>query len=137
VKIRRHETRKARIEIIPMIDVVFFLLVFSLLTNLTKAEINRLEPAVPAPGSGEAGVVNRITVNHIGGNLFLTFETESEKRQQTVTLSEIQPAVAEAYRGNPEIVVLINADDNLTFEEGASLMDAVQQAGPPMVVPAG
>jgi biopolymer transport protein ExbD len=136
MRIKRHEVKKARIEIIPVIDVVFFLLVFSMLSALSMGELNSLGAEVPAPSSG-TGEANRITVNHIQGELFLTFETPGAKRQQPVRLVEIAPAIQEEYDRNPEVVVLINAQDTLDFATGAALMDEVRKTPAAMVVPAG
>lgn len=137
MRIKPQSVKKGRIEIIPMIDVVFFLLVFSMLSALSMAEINTLSSDVPMAGSGESGEANRITVNHIKGKLFLTFETPYQTKQQEVTPEQITPAIAKEYKQNPDVVVLVNVDDTVVFEEGAVLLDAVKQAGPHMVVPAG
>jgi biopolymer transport protein ExbD len=137
VRITRNEIPKARIEIIPMIDVVFFLLVFSLLAALNMARLNRLRADVPKTG-GAAREANRITVNEIRGKLFLTYETPGRKGQQNLkSVAEIRPAIAAEYAKNPRLVVLVNAEDSLSFERGAALVDAVQGSGAPLVIPAG
>jgi biopolymer transport protein ExbD len=137
MRLKIHETKKARIEIIPMIDVVFFLLVFSLLAALNMARLNRLQADVPKTG-GATKQANRVTVNAIHGKLFLTYETPDRVGQQTLkSASEIRPALAAEFRKNPGLVVLVNAQDTMSFEKGAALVDAVKGSGAPLVIPAG
>ncbi|HRT27230.1 MAG TPA: biopolymer transporter ExbD, partial [Syntrophales bacterium] len=62
MKLKRHLTRKARIEIIPMIDVVFFLLVFSMLTSLAMATIGAPPVNVPEVQTSEKGSQIRVFV---------------------------------------------------------------------------
>ena len=137
MRLKRHELKKGRIEIIPMIDVVFFLLVFSLLSALTKAEVNRLQADVPKTGSGVAGVANRITVNLIDDKLFLTYETPNRVGQQVLQRpDQIGPAIEAELKRSPDLVVLVNARDDISFERGAALLDAVKGTSAAMVIPA-
>src|SRR5580700_6425177 len=47
MKIRQRPIKKARIEIIPMIDVIFFLLVFFMVSSLAMTKINSMPVALP------------------------------------------------------------------------------------------
>ncbi len=51
MKIRRRESKKARIEIIPMIDVIFVLLVFFMVSSLAMTKINSMPVALPKTAS--------------------------------------------------------------------------------------
>jgi biopolymer transport protein ExbD len=138
MRLKKRTNKKGRIEIIPMIDVVFFLLVFSMLSALTMAELNRLQTDVPKSGSTGSGAVNRITVNDIRGKLFLTFETPYKEGQQNIrSVTEIQPLIAKEFQRNPDVAVLVNVDDGASFEEGAAVVDQVKGSGAPLVIPAG
>jgi biopolymer transport protein ExbD len=138
LRLKSRKSKKGRIEIIPMIDVVFFLLVFSMLSALSMAELNRLQTDVPKAGSTGGGTVNRITVNDIKGKLFLTYETPYREGQLNIrTISEIQPLVAAEYKRNGDVAVLINVEDNASFAEGAAIVDQVKGSGAPLVIPAG
>jgi biopolymer transport protein ExbD len=138
VRLKRHEAKKGRIEIIPMIDVVFFLLVFSMLSALSMAEINRLNAEVPKTGSGQGGEANRITVNLINNKLFLTYETPYRSGQQPLSSpSQITSAVEAEYKRNRDVVVLVNVKDDESFDRGAELIDAVKGTDAPLVIPAG
>lgn len=137
MRLKRHKAKKGRIEIIPMIDVVFFLLVFSMLSALSMAELNRLQTDVPKAGSTGGGTVNRITVNDIKGKLFLTYETPYRVGQLNLkSVTEIEPLISKEFKRNPQVAVLINVADEATFEEGAAIVDQVKGSGAPLVVPA-
>lgn len=137
MRLKKRTNKKGRIEIIPMIDVVFFLLVFSMLSALSMAELNRLQTDIPKAGGSSGGAVNRITVNDIKGKLFLTYETPYREGQLNIkSVSEIEPLIAAEYKRNAEVAVLVNVDDSASFGEGAAIVDQVKGAGAPLVIPA-
>jgi biopolymer transport protein ExbD len=49
MRLPKQEIRRARIEIIPMIDTIFFLLVFFMFETLTMVKMRAIEIAVPKP----------------------------------------------------------------------------------------
>jgi biopolymer transport protein ExbD len=53
MKLRRRESRRARIEIVPMIDVVFFLLVFFMMASLSMAVYAGLPVNLPQAATGQ------------------------------------------------------------------------------------
>lgn len=138
MRLKKRFAKKGRIEIIPMIDVVFFLLVFSMLSALSMAEINRLAADVPKSGGMGGGGVNRITVNDIKGKLFLTYETPYRVGQLPVKqVSDITTLLSTERKRNPDVAVLINVEDTVPFSKGAAIVDAVKGANVPLVIPAG
>ncbi len=55
MKLPKSEPKRARIEIVPMIDAIFFLLVFFMYSSLSMVKMNGLPMALPqSPGSKEA-----------------------------------------------------------------------------------
>ena len=68
--LRTPATRKARIEIIPMIDVVFFLLVFFMMASLAMTIYQGLPVALPEAASGQknAAETASITLSKDGGS---------------------------------------------------------------------
>nr|MDQ2732892.1 biopolymer transporter ExbD [Armatimonadota bacterium] len=58
MRIARTERKKARIEIIPMIDTIFFLLVFFMYTSLSMVKMNGLTISLPKPASGTVAAVS-------------------------------------------------------------------------------
>src|SRR5882757_7118714 len=56
MRIRQRPVRRARIEIIPMIDVIFFLLVFFMVSSLARTKINSMPVALPKTSSSPEAV---------------------------------------------------------------------------------
>ena len=59
MKFPTREMKRARIEIIPMIDTIFFLLVFFMITSLTMVRMKAMSVALPK-NTPPAGSINSI-----------------------------------------------------------------------------
>jgi len=131
LRIRRRPVEKARIELIPMIDTMAFLLVFFMIASLAMSRQAGLPVKLPRAQSadpqtwGDRALV--VTLDR-EGNVFLDkdpVEWHSLKQQVSDRLAE-----------RPELVVVINADQELRHREVVAAMDAVKQAGAAnMVIP--
>jgi len=53
MRIQRRSPKKARIEIIPMIDTIFFLLVFFMISTLSMAQYRGMPVNLPKAASGQ------------------------------------------------------------------------------------
>ncbi len=102
--------KKARIEIIPLIDVIFFLLATFVLFTLSLNKSNGL-PSVKVPDSetGEprdpAGTVT----------ISVTQEGTLAWDKDPVALDEFIARLRAYHTSNPEGRILVNADENATF----------------------
>jgi biopolymer transport protein ExbD len=122
VRVPRQQLEKARIEIIPMIDIIFFLLVFFMVSTLSMT-INRGLPVnLPKAASSQQDLREsfNITVAQ-NGTLFLN--------KEPTTLPELGLQVKSALEKDPELVVIINADDQALHGAIVSVMDEVRVAG--------
>ncbi len=116
--------KKARIEIIPLIDVVFFLLATFVLFTLSLNKSNGLAGVtLPQSDTGEtrdpAGTVT-ITVTQEG-----TIGWDKDP----VTLDEFLSRLRAYKTANPDGRVLINGDDNAFFSQAIYVFDEVRKAG--------
>lgn len=123
MKIHQSTMKKGRIEIIPMIDVVFFLLVFSMLSSLALAAIETEKVNVPAAAYSEGGTPTRC------------FVTLTADRRLFVNRTQIRPGqLTDQLRvqvdRNPEVFVIINCDRSNTWGEFRALMGAAYKADP-------
>ena len=68
INVRGREMRKARIEIVPMIDTIFFLLVFFMFTSLSMVKMNGMGVSLPKDSSAVTTPPPRVmvTVNRAG-----------------------------------------------------------------------
>lgn len=115
--------KRARIEIIPLIDVIFFLLATFVLFTLSLNKTGGLAVKLPAtetskPRSAEGAVTISITAD---GTLAWD--------KQPVTLDQFI-AQLQAYKQlEPNPHVLINGDENASFEQTRYVVDEVRKAG--------
>jgi biopolymer transport protein ExbD len=127
VKLQRQELKKARIEIIPMIDTIFFLLVFFMLTSLQTVQMSA--PKVHLPGSKTANVQpkDKIVVTVDDQNRYFV-------DRQMVPFDQILPQLTAAAKANPNITVILNADKDDQTEQLLKIMDIAKQANPGQLV---
>jgi len=122
MKLSRRHTGKARIEIIPLLDVIFLLLVAFIFFTMSMT-IHRGLP-VRLPSSSTADVEKKdfadITIKEDGG-LFLD--------KQEVTLPELIVILTSLHRESPEQKVLISGDKKVPYETIVAVMDAVRKSG--------
>jgi biopolymer transport protein ExbD len=122
MRVPRHEQPKARIEIIPMIDVIFFLLVFFMVSTLSMT-INRGLPVnLPTAATSQKELREHL-------NLTLTQAGEMFLNKEPIALEDLGPRVSTALAGEPELVVIINADGDVRHHAVVEAMDVLRLAG--------
>src|ERR1700681_4201803 len=101
MQIRRRTVKRARIEIIPMIDVIFFLLVFFMISSLAMTKINSMPVSLPKTSSSpEAIKQNVILTIKRGGEIFVN--------KAPAGLSTLGQLLAYEMKNNPQDVVIVN-----------------------------
>jgi biopolymer transport protein ExbD len=122
MRVPRQHLEKARIEIIPMIDIIFFLLVFFMVSTLSMT-INRGLPVnLPKAASSQKDLRESFNITVMqDGALFLNKEPTS--------LEAIGQQVKNGLEKDPELVVIISADDQALHGAIVSVMDEVRLAG--------
>ena len=120
--LRSRGTRKARIEIIPMIDVIFFLLVFFMISTLSMT-INRGLPVnLPTATSSQKDLRENL-------NLTLTQDGTIFLNKEPITLQDLGPRVKTALAAEPELMVILNADGDVRHQAVVEAMDELRLAG--------
>lgn len=122
MKIRQRTTKRARIEIIPMIDVIFFLLVFFMVSSLAMTKINSMPVALPQTSSSPEAIKQ---------NIILTIRTDGSiwLNKVPVELDNIGRQLAYEMHDNPQDVVVVNADKGSSYGLVVSVMDRARQIG--------
>ncbi len=120
--IRQRVRKKARIEIIPMIDVVFFLLVFFIISSLAMTRMQAHKVNLPKSTSGTK--VAR-------ANIVLTIEPTSIWINKNLVgrIEELGPRLADAMRKDPDASVLIQAEASIPYGRIIAVMDEARQVG--------
>ena len=122
MKVKLGEGRKARIEMLPLIDIVFLLLVFFIYAMLSMA-VHRSLPVV-LPSSSRADVSNypafTVTVKE-EGTIYL------EKKE--VPMDSLADALKRKVGKEGEPGVFLFADKNLKYQKLFRVLDQVRAAG--------
>ena len=122
MRVPRRHMEKARIEIIPMIDIIFFLLVFFMVSTLSMTINHGLPVNLPKAASSQQDLRETFNVTVMqDGTLFLN--------KEPTTLPELGQQVKAGLEQDPELVVIINADDQALHGAIVAVMDEVRLAG--------
>src|SRR6476619_5083393 len=93
--------KKARIEIIPLIDIMFFLLASFLLASLSMMRLQSIKMDLPTASTAQRDFKPDIVNIAVKAN----GEVYYEKRK--ITLDELQKILADAYRKNTNVPVYL------------------------------
>jgi len=115
--------KRARIEIIPLIDIMFFLLASFMMVSLSQTHMKGIRvnlPAAIAPPPSQ--VRDYVSIKVREGNV-VTFDN------QIVTDDQVLPRLFELHRANPEIKVSISGDLMAMHGDVIAVLDRVRSAG--------
>jgi biopolymer transport protein ExbD len=122
MKVALPEGKKTRIEMLPLIDIVFLLLVFFIYAMLSMA-VHRGMPVI-LPTSSTAKIdkhlILSVTVRE-DGSIFLD--------KEPINLKDLKGALREAARNRKEMGVLLFADKALPYQELFRVLDQIRLAG--------
>src|SRR5580704_16935120 len=122
MQLRQRPIKRARIEIIPMIDVIFFLLVFFMVSSLAMTKINSLPVALPKTSSSpEAIKQNVILTVKNDGTIFVN--------KSPATLDSVGQQLAYEMHDNPQDTVVVNADAGANYGIVVQVMDRARKIG--------
>jgi biopolymer transport protein ExbD len=121
VKFRRRPPRKARIEIIPMIDTVFFLLVFFMMASLAMTVHGGIPVNLPKAAKAEAA---RAPIS-----ISISREGVIYLEREPIEPAQLTARLQERARTEPEVSVVIEADTDARHGRVVDAMDAARVAG--------
>jgi biopolymer transport protein ExbD len=119
---RKGTLKKARIEIIPMIDTIFFLLVFFMISTLSMARFTGVQVNLPKAASGTQPPTETVVISITKeGQLFFNKNTVSEESLHQLLRAELVKSA--------ELLVVVNADDGVQHGKVVEIMDQARQTG--------
>lgn len=122
MRLQRRSLKKARIEIIPMIDTIFFLLVFFMISTLSMARFRGVQVNLPKAASGSQAPAESVTVT-------LTKEGQLFLDKEEVGRESLLQSLRQRLEKNSELLIIINADDGVQHGKVVEIMDEARQAG--------
>ena len=122
MKLRAYQPKKGRIEIIPMIDTIFFLLVFFMMASLAMTTSRGIPVNLPrsATATERPAVQVVLTVTETGQHY--VDKTPVDPR-------DIYDSLKKCLKDNPSAHAVINCDKSQPWERGIWLVDEAKRAG--------
>ncbi len=122
MRIAPYQPKKARIEIVPMIDTIFFLLVFFMMASLSMTTMRGMPVNLPKSSSAQSRPVEKVV-------LTLTTEGYYFVDSQRVEFGQIRPALTSILKRNPDTAVVINCDQRQQVKGLVELADEAKSCG--------
>ena len=115
--------RKTRLEIIPLIDIMFFLLASFMMVSLTLTKQQTIRVNLPAASGANADLKPDQIHLAVDADGLLHMDTTS------MALPELEAALAARHRTAPDTPVCISGDMEARHGAMIALLDAVRRAG--------
>ncbi|MFW6238637.1 MAG: ExbD/TolR family protein [Halanaerobiales bacterium] len=114
--------KKTSINIIPLIDVIFFLLVFFMLFTSFRTAPEGLEMQLP-----EAVTVTEQDQENLV--IYINKDGDFYFQDEEMNIGQLRSIIEEEYNNNDQITVIINADRETRYEDVVTVMDNVRELG--------
>ena len=115
--------KRARIEIIPLIDIMFFLLASFMLVSLTMINMKGIDVNLPTATSAQPNSKTDFTMVSIDALMDIYFEKEK------VAKEDVLPKFQALYEKNHDVRIFIRADKDATYETVVYVLDKARTAG--------
>ena len=112
---------KARIEIIPLIDIMFFLLASFMMVSLSQTHMKGIKVALPSANPPTNPIKDYVSIRVGAGNT-VSFDG------QLVTDDQVLPRLFQLHAANSEIKVSISAEGMALHGDVITVLDMVRRA---------
>ena len=115
--------KRARIEIIPLIDIMFFLLASFMMVSLSQTHMKGIRVNLPAAvGPPPTGVKDFVSIKVLEGNAVF-FDNEY------VPDDQVMPRLFQLHRANKDIKISISAQPMAMYGDVIGVLDKVRSVG--------
>ena len=115
--------KRARIEIIPLIDIMFFLLASFMMVSLSQTHMKGIKVQLPAQGAPPPQQVKDFVSIRVSPGNTIFFDG------QYVPDDQVLPRLYQLHQQNPNIKVSISAEMMAIHGDVIALLDRVRQVG--------
>jgi len=115
--------KKARIEIIPLIDIMFFLLASFMMVSLSQVHMKGIKVNLPRGSSGETQSKREYISVSVDKNGTYFFDKDEVNEQ------ELQARLMKVHQSSPEAKVFVRGDRDTAHLNVAHLLDYLRSAG--------
>jgi len=116
--------KHARIEIIPLIDIMFFLLASFMMVSLSQTHMKGIKVNLPAPGQAPHDPTKKdfVTIKvSAGNNIYFDNVVVAE--------GEVLPRLYQLHQANPDIKVSVSAEDQALHGDVVAVLDHIRAVG--------
>ena len=113
----------ARIEIIPLIDIMFFLLASFMMVSLSQVTLKGMKVNLPEGKSGKVQNKKDYVSLSVDKDGYYYFD------KQKIALEEILPKLQQIYRTNPEAKIFIRGDAEAVHGNVTRMLDQIRSSG--------
>jgi biopolymer transport protein ExbD len=117
------QIKRARIEIIPLIDIMFFLLAAFMLVSLTMINMKAIDVALPTATSAQPNTKPDFIIVSIDALMDIYFEKEKVPREEV--LAKFQ----DLYSKNHDVRIYLRADKGANYDTVMFVLDSLRTAG--------
>ena len=122
MKVNIKTGKKARIEMLPLIDIVFLLLVFFIYAMLSMAVHKGIPVTLPSSATAETARIRPVAVTLKADNTIFLDRVQ-------VSLEEISDAIRAETMNHERTEVLLFADRTVPYQSVFQIMDQIRNAG--------
>ena len=115
--------KHARIEIIPLIDIMFFLLASFMMVSLSQTHMKGIKVALPSATIPPPNTPKDFVSIRIGAGSVVSFDG------QVVLDDQVMPRLFQLHQANPNIKVSISAEGMARHGDVITVLDEVRRAG--------
>lgn len=119
--------KRARIEIIPLIDIMFFLLASFMMVSLSQVHMKGIRVNLPAMVAPTQPLPTPDPKDRL--SLFVDPDGVVHFDKEVVADGDVMPRLAALSKGNPNLKLFISADREALHGEVMKLLDRVRSAG--------
>lgn len=120
--IQRRSRRTPLVQIVSMIDVMFFLVTFLMLFATFESTPDGIQVDLPKAASAQEQPATELIITITKDGVFYVNDRHA-------TLEGLKDAVRQAVASSPQVVAVIRADREAVWESIMSAMDAVSEVG--------
>jgi biopolymer transport protein ExbD len=115
--------KHARIEIIPLIDIMFFLLASFMMVSLSQVTLKGMKVNLPVGASGEVQNKRDYISLSVDKDGYYYFD------KTKIALEDILPRLQQIYKVNPEAKIFIRGDAEVVHGNVVRMLDQIRSSG--------
>ncbi|MCR5030280.1 MAG: biopolymer transporter ExbD [Selenomonadaceae bacterium] len=118
-----HEVKEPAVMIIPMIDIMLFLLVFFMVSSIFMVQSNTIQVNLPAASQAKRDTRPNIVPVAVAADGTLQY------KQETIGLHDLPAKVKESLLTDAETVFVLRGDKKTPYENVVSVLDVLKRSG--------